>query len=284
MTSDVGCANQRSIVLTPNGLEFQSGKGIYLLDRSLSISYVGAPVERFNAQTITRATVMPGRSQVVFLTDSGLALLHDYLFNQWSTFTNHEGLDGVVVENTYHYLRADGRVFRETPGVHSDAGVRITLRFETAWIHLWEHLQGFQRFRKMLLLGTWSSPHQLGISYQTNFLDGFQEPYWLDATAAPTSEAGEWLSGPNVAPVGLQPIDGSSYGDGDYGEGPYGGDDPDVYQWRFGIHENGQSVRFKFEDFEKVGLAGATFELTEMLIVGGVDKSHMRPFTAARSA
>lgn len=282
VTSDVGCTDPASVVLIPTGLLFKSAKGIYHLDRSMVVTYVGAPVEAYNAQKVTRAIAFPDRSQVVFLTDSGSTLLYDHLFGQWSTFTNHEGVDGAVVDGVFHYLRADGRVFRETIGSYADDGVRITLRLETAWVHLWEHLQGFQRFWKLLLLGTWGSPHQLGIQYQTDFEEGWTDPVWLDATGD-TSGAG-WLSGTNVNEVGVQPIVGTAYGAGAYGAGVYGGDNPNVYQWRLGLHVNGQSIRFRFEDFEKSGLAGATFELTEMTIVGGAKKPDNRPFTAARSA
>jgi hypothetical protein len=281
VTSDVGCTSPTSVGLTPQGLVFKSAKGIYLLDRSLSVSYAGAPVEAYNDQDITRALVSPDRSQVVFLTSSGKTLLWDYLFNQWSTFTNHEGLDAVVVGGVYHYLRADSRVFRETIGSYSDAGVRITLRLETAWLHLYEHLQGLQRFWRMLLLGTWSSPHQLNVQYQTDFEDQWSDPEWLDATGD-ASSAG-WITGEGANPIGEDSVVGSVYGSGAYGDGPYGGAPNAVYSWRVGLHSQGQSIRFRFEDFEKAGLAGATFELTEMLITGGLKKPDNRPFSAARS-
>lgn len=282
VSADIGCVDPSSIVDTTLGLAFKSDKGIYLLGRDESLTYIGAAVERYNDQTVRRATVLPKRSQIVFLTDEGSTLLFDYLFAQWSTFTNHSGLDSIVVGGEYHYLKSDDRVFRETIGEHSDAGVRITLRFETAWIHLLEHLQGFQRFWNLLLLGTRTSPHQLGISYQLDYKDSWTEPYWLDATG--DSIATGWLTGDNCATIGEDPIDGTGYGDGPFGDGPYGGEADDVYQWRFGIHENGQAVRFRFEDYEKAGQTGASFELTEMTIVGGVIAGSTRPFSGARGA
>lgn len=283
ITSDVGCTDPSSIVLTPKGLMFKSAKGIYIITRAREVDYIGRPVEAFNAQNVRRATVLPDRTAALFLTDSGESLYFDYEFTQWSTFTNHEGYDSAVVGNRYHYLRKnDDGVFRETPGEYTDAGARITLTFETAWLHLLEHLQGFQRFWKLLLLGTWSSPHQLGISYRLSYDEAWSEPYWLDATGEAEGAAG-WITGDSANPIGEDPIVGSSYGDNDYGYGPYGGQGDDVYWWRYGIHENGASVQFRFEDFEKEGLAGASFELTEMTIVGGVKKVDMRPFSGARS-
>lgn len=281
ITSDVGCTDPSSIVLTPHGLMFKSTKGIRLITRAREIVPVGDPVEAYNAQNVRRATVMPDRTAVLFLTDSGYSLYFDYDRKQWSTFTNHEGYDAAVVDGVYHYLRADSVVFRETVGEYLDGNARITLRLETAWLHLHEHLQGFQRFWKLLLLGTRSSAHQLGVSYRLNYDEAWSEPYYLDATGD-TSDDG-WITGDSANPIGEDPITGSDYGDGNYGDDVYGGTGPDVYQWRYGIHENGQSVQFRFEDFEKAGLAGASFELTEMTIVGGVMKPDIRPFSAARS-
>lgn len=281
LASDVGCTDPSSIVLTPDGHMFKSAKGIYLLARDGSVSYVGANVEAYNAQTVRRATVMPDRTQIVFLTDSGLTLLYDHYHKQWSTFTNHEGLDAAVVNGQYHYLRTDGRVFRETPGVYLDDNARIRLRLETAWIHMLPQLAGFQRIWHLILLGTWVSPHQLGIQYQTDYTPGWTDSYWYDATGLSSSTG--WITGANAATIGLEPIVGTNYGDGNYGDGPYGGTTPGLYEWRLHLDEAGQSIQFRFEDFEAEGFADASFELTEMILLGGVKANAIKPFTASRS-
>jgi len=281
VTSDVGCTEPSSIVLTPNGHMFQTTKGIYQLGRDGSIAYVGAPVEAFNSQRIVRAQVMPDRTQVVFVTDAGSTLLYDYLFNQWSTFTNHEGLDAVVVDNTFHYLRLDGTVYRETIGAYTDNGLKIRWRIVTAQLHMTPQLQGFQRFWYAHILGTWVSPHQLGVSYRTDYTESWSDPYWLDATGA-TDPTG-WITGPHAQVIGLDPITGTSYGSGSYGDGPYGGIAPGVYQFRIDLNEKGESIQFQFEDFQANGVDGASFELTELLITGGIKGNAIRPFTTARS-
>ena len=279
---DVGCTNAASIVLIPSGFMFSSAKGIYLLENGFGLRYIGAKVELYNAQTVRRATVMPDRTQVLFLTDAGLSLLYDYLFGEWSTFTNHEGLDAAVVSNTYHYLRNDGRVFRETVGAYSDAGVRIRLLLETAWIHMLSHLQGFQKFFDMYLLGTWISAHQLGVQYQTDYTPQWTDVVWLDATGL-SSSAG-WITGTNANTIGDEPIAGSEYGDGEYGDGDYGGTAPGLYQWRLDLYEKGASIQFRFQDFEADGFAGASFELTELTLTGAAIGNVRRPMTAGRSA
>lgn len=292
LRSPVGCDEPASIAIATAAILFKSAQGIWQVDGAGQVSYVGAPVEAYNDQRIAAATPMPDRTQIVFLTDSGYTLLYDYFFGQWSTFTNHEGLDALVAQNTYHYLRATGRVYRETVGSYSDAGARITLRLETAWIHLAEALQGFQRIWSVLVLGTWLSPHQLAISHRTDYAPGqlptsdpsaWSDPVYLDASGEDAGSAGWIEADDGDNPIGEDPILGDDYGDGVYGDGDYGGEGADVYQWRYDVGERGQSIQLRFEDYERSGLAGASFELTEILIEGGVAGPSKKPFTAARS-
>jgi hypothetical protein len=278
--ADVGCSEPTSIVLIPAGYMFKSAKGIYLLANDFTVIYVGAAVEAYNAQTVRHANALPDRTQVAFLTDSGRTLLYDHLFGQWSTFTNHEGVDASVVSNRYHYIRNDGRIYRETPGVYSDVGLRIRLRLETAWIHLQEHLQGFEKFHNVHILGTWVSAHQLGVQYQTDYTLGWTDEVWFDATGA-TSGTG-WISGSNV--VGVEPISGTDYDDGEYDAGQYGGTSLGEYAWRLDLYETGQSIQLRFDDFEAAGFYGASFELTELVVTGGVLGNVRRPMTAGRSS
>lgn len=282
ITSDVGCLYPESVCLTPNGYVFQSRKGYHLLGRDGSITYVGAPVEAYNSQRTRSATTLPDRTSIVFVSDTGSTLLYDYFYGQWSRFSNHLGYGAAVVGDRYHYLRLDGRVFRETPGEYSDAGQRIRIRFETAWIKLQGHLQGFARFWALHLLGTWLSPHQLGITYRTGYDAQWSSTYWLDATGSSSSTG--WITGTDAATIGADPITGSEYGDGEYGDGEYGGDAPDVYSWRMRCNEKGSAIQIRVEDFEAVGYAGASMELSELSITGGVKGNVPAPFTSARGS
>lgn len=249
VTSDVGCVDQRTIVTTPVGLMFESSKGLYLLDRSGQASYVGAPVESFNSQPFTRATLLEDATQVRFLTSSGESLLYDYLFGQWSTFTQHAGLDAVLVNGTYHYLRTDGRVFKQA-ATYADDNLQIPMEIETAWIRLGEARQGFQRIWHAQILGTWQSAHVLRVQWQTDYdVDGnWSQPVEFTATS----------------------MGGDNYGDGNYGDGDYGGDSPSPYQWTVHVGAKCQAIRFRFTFAEASGAAGACAELTELLLTGGV--------------
>jgi hypothetical protein len=251
VTSDVGCKSADSIGYTPVGLIFQSRKGIRLLDRSRQVLDIGSSVEAYDEQTITRTTLLPDRSQIVLLTSSGRTLLYDYAYQQWSTFTNHEGLDAVVVDGTYHYLRTDGRVFRETPGVFRDDNSQIVLRLETAWVKFAGFLQGWQRVWYAQILGTYRSEHTLVVRYAIDYEAGWSAPFNLDVNAN---------------------YDPDAYGEGAYGAGPYGGSPSTstVYQRRVHIGKRCQSIRFRIEDSEDTADFGASFEISELVLTGGV--------------
>lgn len=251
VTSDVGCKSPGSICQTPNGIAFQSSKGIKLLGRDRQIVDIGRDVYAYNDQTIVSATLLPDRHQVVFLTSSGVSLLWDYERGSWSKFTNHEGLDAVVVGGSYYYLRNDGRVFVETPGVYSDDGSPIPMLIETAWVKMAGYLQGWQKVLRAKVIGTYKSSHQLQIRYRINYQEAYRTltPINVDANYAP-----------------------SLYGAGVYGAGDYGGagGPSTVYQVSIHINKRCESFSMQLSDIETTGSYGAAFEISELLLTGGV--------------
>lgn len=161
ITSTVGCTNQRSIVFIPNGLMFQSDKGIWLLGRDLSTKYIGAPVERFTAEGEVQSAVnVPGTNQVRFTLDSGITLMYDYYYDQWATFTNVPAISSTLFQGLHTYLDNIGRVFQETPDEYTDRSSPVLLSFTTSWVNL-AGLQAFQRAYEFYILGTYVSPHKL---------------------------------------------------------------------------------------------------------------------------
>lgn len=262
VTGDVGLADPKSIALSPIGLAFKSSKGIQLLDRARTLQKIGGSVEAFDGQTVVRATLMPDTARILFLTADGFSILYDYDYNQWSKFTNHEGLDSVVVGGSYHYLRADGRVFVETPGVYADDASPIRLSLQTAWIKLTGYLQGWQRIWYAYFLGEFKSAHMLRVRYALDY-----EPAWSPARD---------LDVENDYRI-------SSYGDGNYGAGPYGGSGSARYQRRIHLNKRCQAIRFWIQDVEAFGVFGPSFELSELLVTGGVVSSKP-PIGATRSS
>lgn len=174
--SDVGVSALKSVVTTPMGIIFKSPNGLYLLDRSLSVKYVGADVEAYNAQTVTDARLVPGKSQARFLCSSGLTLVFDYIYNQWSTFTAHTGVSATVWNSTYVYSTGTA-VLQEAAGTYADNGAAFALLAQTSWLAL-ASVQGFQRVKRLIMLGDFtnglSAAHKLSISAAYDFSTTFQ--------------------------------------------------------------------------------------------------------------
>jgi len=152
VTTDVGCNNPDSVVRVPTGLMFESGKGIYLLDRTMQVSFVGAPVEDYTSP-VTSAALMPETSEVRFTTATE-TLVYNYLYDQWSVF-NLPAVDQVVWRGTPTYVSPDGRIHPERSGYADVDGSGVltgpSLSLTTGWLPF-AGLQGYQRARDMLVL------------------------------------------------------------------------------------------------------------------------------------
>lgn len=72
IATDQGAIDWRSVVLFPGGLFFQSRTGLYVLDRSLQVSWVGKDVTDLLAQypTVLSSTLVPSATQVRFVCQS----------------------------------------------------------------------------------------------------------------------------------------------------------------------------------------------------------------------
>lgn len=240
VNTDVGCDNQASIGRISNGIMFQSHKGIYLLDRSLSSTYIGAAVEAYNSQIVTSAVLIQSTNQIRFTTEASDCLVYDYLYDQWSIFTNHVANDAVSWNTVYAFVRSDGGVRIETPAVYTDNGASYPLLLEMAWIKL-SGLQGYQRIRWIALLGQWFSSHTLvvdiGYNYDSSYIDTLN---FVTDTAMPMTHYGD---------------------DPTYGDSPvYGGSSDLVYQWRSRIpRQKCEAIRFRFRD---AGTSGESYSLS----------------------
>jgi hypothetical protein len=170
VSSAVGCSNPNSIVLVPNGLMFQSDKGIWLLGRDLSVSYIGKDVQDFNTANVISALTVPATNEVRFTLDSSSQTLsYNFLVGQWSQFTNIPGISSTIYNNLHTQLQTSGSVSQETIAAYNDNGVPTTMGFTTGWIGL-TGLEGFSKAYRMYILGKFYSPHTytVGIAYDYN--------------------------------------------------------------------------------------------------------------------
>lgn len=264
ITATVGCDNPQSIVFQPQGLMFQSDKGIWLLGRDLSTTYIGAPVEAYNDATVLSANAIPGTNQVRFTLSTGITLMYDYYYGQWGTFRGVPAISATLYQGLHTYLNSLGQVFQENPSSSLDGSNPVLISFTTPWIKL-AGLQGFERFYQLLLLGEYISPFKLNVQIAYDY-----NPAPLQSTI--------------VTPMAPNAKYGSQAGP--YGSGsPYGGGSK-VFEARVFPQvqkcESFQITVTEIYDSQYGVPAGAGLTLSGLQVLCGIKKGS-RTSTSARS-
>lgn len=252
ITTDAGCINSRSIVETPEGLMFKSSKGIYFLNRGLQVSYIGAPVERWNEYFITSAVLMADNNQVRFTLENDAILVYDYFVETWVIFTPLAAVDSILWNGSHTLITSSGRVQIQNVGIWTDNGTGYSMEVMTGWL-TFGGIQGFQRLYKLTLLGSYNSNHVLDCTLYYDYNNA------------------------SFQTINVIPQVPSTYGEGDYGDEPYGGDF-DLYQYELrNQRQKCMSVKIKIRDS---AVAGETldrgYELSNIRfsygVIGGANR------------
>jgi len=194
ITSVVGCTNQSSIVLTQDGLMFQSDKGIWIVTRDLQTNYIGSPVEEFNQSSVTSANVIPNTNFVIFTLNTGEFLMYDYFYQQWGTWNGvRPVLSSCIYQGLHTVLTVDGQILQQTPGNYLDATDPVLMQFTTSWLNL-ASITGYERFYEMYLLASFLSPHKLDVQVAYDYNSSIRH----QSTISPKN-----YSSPIPAPFGV---------------------------------------------------------------------------------
>lgn len=159
-TRGVGLRDRKSLVRTPLGTFFAADRGMYLLDQSLQLQFIGKDVSAYAAQAIVAGVLLEIDSEVRFLTATGLTLVYDYNVNEWHTHqvTASDGAwtsaciwkDQMMVANS----STGNKVWQQTVGDTDDPVGTLATKWTSAYIKTTGPL-GRQRARKVWLLGTY---------------------------------------------------------------------------------------------------------------------------------
>jgi hypothetical protein len=199
IATDVGALDWRSVVLTPDGLMFLAASGIYLLSRSLEVSFVGVQVVDLLATypTVVAATLVPSATQVRFECNNGsvsVALVYDYLLKQWTLHTRANVsalvvsacLSSVAAGSVYSLLTSDGNLWQESATSYLDTDSSAVTHFvpttvSTAWIKL-QGVQGYQRARRAMLIAEELDDCGLSMGFSVNYSPTIKQTYsWSSA-------------------------------------------------------------------------------------------------------
>lgn len=243
LSSDVGCRDPRSIVSTSEGLYFMSGKGIYLLDRSLAVSYIGADVEAYNSLEITSAILLPSINQVRFTTRTGVALIYNYYVKQWSWFTNYDAQHATIWKGVYTHAKSSGKVRVESANFLDVAAV-ITLRVMLGWVKL-QGIQSLQRIYRLMFVGDYKSSHSVTVNLSYDYEDYIWDTYNIALLGSDYNR----VTKPTQAQI-------------------YSGANDGIYQYEIHLkRQKCQSIKIELFD---VSQTGESFSLTGLSMTVGV--------------
>lgn len=150
---DVGCIDPRSVVVTGMGIFFQSDRGIELLNRSLSVEFVGEKIQAtFESYPNVTAAVLDARNGLVRFSLAqtgsstvGIDAIYDLTLQVWATFDNKRGAATSaqavsaaygLLGGSYRYVWLDsvGTVRYEDFTTYLDGGSWVTAKWEPAWL------------------------------------------------------------------------------------------------------------------------------------------------------
>jgi hypothetical protein len=255
ITSTVGLSDPKSLVLTPVGIMFKSDKGIWLLGRDLSTTYVGIDVEGYNDDTVTSAVAVPGTNEVRFTLASGIVLVYDYFYRQWQTRDNTRAVASAIYQGLHTYLNEQGLILQQTPDAYLNGTAPVLMSFTTGWISMAE-LQGYERLYFLYLLGKFLSPHKIEIGIAYDYNPSIAQTVTIRPTNFTPAYGGDTVYGANSV---------------------YGGSSP-VEQWRiFPQIQKCQAFQITLQEVYDPSLgvaAGAGFLLSTLKMVVGMKKGY----------
>ncbi len=187
VSGEIGCVSVGSVVAVPQGLMFQSRRGIHILDRALNFTYIGGPVEDLLVgANVIDAQVVQEYGEVRFLTigdgtgtidevgnnfntfsrppipkygnsnDGATALVYNYERNKWSLFKNYEAQASTLYQGKYTRIKFTWDVWQETETNWTDPTGDNLLSITTPWYNF-GGTQEFARLKKINILGRYMS-------------------------------------------------------------------------------------------------------------------------------
>lgn len=189
IASDVGSLTPY-VAVTPEGIVFRSAAGLYLLNRSLGVQYIGGPVEDTLASfpILTSIRVHEEDFEVRFSCNDvagtyGVVLVWNYLAKEWSVFKLRDYVGGVASSaiadavlwgGEYTWVSPLGSAYDESYEAWLDVASWVELQATTPWFKL-GGLQGYQRVFDVQLLLERLTSHDLKLEIAFDYVES-----WVD--------------------------------------------------------------------------------------------------------
>lgn len=192
-----GFVSGNSVAVVPEGIWYQSDKGVYLLDQGLNVTYAGAAFEdQTTAGSILKSLVQVTSDTVRFYTTSGILEFDNY-FKNWSFQTGITPTEAVIYNRDVYILNNANQVFKENRSVFKDGSTSYGLFVESGWISF-AGITGFQRFYRMFLVCNFKSTHSLKVSLAYDYASSYVDEVTFDPTDATDDDTYRFTIFPSV--------------------------------------------------------------------------------------
>jgi hypothetical protein len=183
ISDTIGCPYKNSIVLTTDGLMFQSSQGIYLLSRGLELIPMDAPDDYVDSE-IVNVVKIKDQNEVRFCQASGSILVYNWDFKRWSLFPDKSCVGSTIWQDKHVIVTSAAQVSYEDSSTYLDNSVFVPMEITTGWIQL-DEIAGLQRIYKVQVVGEYLTPHKLTVDISYDQDDSTVETHQLAVSADP---------------------------------------------------------------------------------------------------
>ena len=166
--TNIGCVDLGATVLDKDGIYFKSKKGVYLLDRGLSLSFIGYHAEQSLSKKIVRCVNSKSTNEIYFLNEDGDIIVYNTFFKNFTLRNSKIARSIVANDDRFYILDSQSKIYDQNASQsNSDENFLI----ETGWIQLTQ-IMNRQRIREIYLLGDINSVESLRLTISYDFKDG----------------------------------------------------------------------------------------------------------------
>lgn len=193
--SGVGCIEPRSIVLTPKGILFKSGKGFYMIARNQAVGFVGAGPFDDLAVTVTGAAMAQNEYEVYFTHSNSSIWVLNLDTNAWYNWSLTEIPRGVSVSNGQMLMVTDTSIQKYSEALSKDlVSLDFTQDLKTGWVRM-NHIRGYQRVRRAYMSGAISKTCTVTVQVFTDYEPTIKQQFdWSFSGATPNLQLDLHLS------------------------------------------------------------------------------------------
>ena len=148
-STNVGCSDLGALVLDINGIYFKSKKGVYLLNRGLSLVFIGYSANVSLSDKILKCINSSEKREIYFLTESGAVVVFNTFFNNFTTFNSKIVKSMTSYDGKLHLLDSQNKIYYQDD---TESDVEESFLLETGWIQF-AQIMNSQRIKEIYILG-----------------------------------------------------------------------------------------------------------------------------------